>query len=60
MIKYIDDIFEDFPELIEKSARTPHTDNLFKVRDPDEATRNGSWTRHTGSTWIAKATLGPE
>lgn len=38
MIKYIEDIFEDFPELIEKSSRTPHTDNLFKVRDEDEAT----------------------
>jgi hypothetical protein len=31
MIKYIEDIFEDFPELIEKSSRTPHTENLFKV-----------------------------
>jgi hypothetical protein len=38
MIKYIEDIFEDFPELIEKSARTPDTDNLFMVRDEDEAT----------------------
>jgi hypothetical protein len=38
MIKYIEDIFEDFPELIEKSSRTPHTENLFKVRDESEAT----------------------
>jgi hypothetical protein len=38
MIKYIEEIFEDFPELIEKSARTPHSDNLFKVRDEGEAT----------------------
>jgi hypothetical protein len=38
MIKYIDDIFEDFPELITKTSRTPHTDNLFKVRPENEAT----------------------
>jgi hypothetical protein len=38
MIKYIEEIFDDFPEIIEKSARTPHTDNLFKVRDESEAT----------------------
>lgn len=37
MLKHIDGILEDFPELITKSARTPHTDNLFKVRDPEEA-----------------------
>lgn len=37
MIKYIDDIFEDFPELIEKTSCTPHMDNLFKVRDESEA-----------------------
>ena len=38
MIKYIDQILEDFPELIEKSLQTPHTDNLFKVRAEEEAT----------------------
>ena len=38
MIKYIDDIFEGFPELITKTSRTPHTDNLFKVRGRSEAT----------------------
>jgi hypothetical protein len=38
MIKYIEDILEDFPELIEKSSRTPHTENLFKFRDESEAT----------------------
>ena len=37
MIPYIQSILEDFPELITKSSRTPHTDNLFKVRDPSEA-----------------------
>ena len=37
IVKYIQDILDDFPELITKSAPTPHTDNLFKVRDPEEA-----------------------
>ena len=37
MDKYIDGIIEDFPELINKSAKTPHTENLFKVRDESEA-----------------------
>ena len=37
MVKYIEEILEDFPEEITKSARTPHTDNLFKIRDPSEA-----------------------
>jgi hypothetical protein len=38
MIKYINDIFEDFLELITKTSQTPHTDNLFKVRPENEAT----------------------
>jgi hypothetical protein len=29
MVKYIDEVIEDFPELITKTSRTPHTDNLF-------------------------------
>ena len=33
MVPYIDKIHEDFPEAIEKSAPTPHTDYLFKVRE---------------------------
>jgi hypothetical protein len=37
MIRYIESIFEDFPEEITKTSRTPHTDNLFKVRSPEEA-----------------------
>eukprot|EP00956_Cyclotella_meneghiniana_P042119 scaffold248363_cov77-Cyclotella_meneghiniana.AAC.2 len=36
MAKYIEGILEDFPELINKSAKTPHTENLFKVRDASE------------------------
>eukprot|EP00956_Cyclotella_meneghiniana_P014156 scaffold21075_cov96-Cyclotella_meneghiniana.AAC.1 len=37
MIKYIREVLDDFPELITKTSRTPHTDNLFKVRPEDEA-----------------------
>jgi hypothetical protein len=37
MIPYVDKIHEDFPEAIEKSAPSPHTDYLFKIRDEDEA-----------------------
>ena len=37
MIPYIDTIFSDFPEAITTSAPSPHTDNLFKVRDEEEA-----------------------
>ena len=37
MIPYIDTIHQDFPEVITTSAPSPHTDNLFKVRDEDEA-----------------------
>ena len=37
MIRYINKIFEDFPEEITGSAPTPHTDNLFKIRDEAEA-----------------------
>ena len=37
MAKYIGNIIDEFPELINKSAKTPHTENLFKVRDESEA-----------------------
>ena len=37
MIPYIDTIHEDFPEAITTSAPSPHTDNLFRVRDEEEA-----------------------
>jgi hypothetical protein len=38
MVKYIDEVLEEFPELITKTSRTPHTNNLFKVRPESEAT----------------------
>lgn len=38
MVKYIEDMIDEFPELITKTSRTPHTDNLFRVRDESEAT----------------------
>ena len=37
MVSYIDDIFEDFPEIIDKTSRTPHTDHLLKVKDASNA-----------------------
>lgn len=37
MTKHLDDIMEEFPELIMKKSHTPHTENHFKMRDADEA-----------------------
>ena len=37
MMKYIDSIIGGFPELIEKSSCMPHTENLFKVYNVEEA-----------------------
>lgn len=36
MIPYIKDILEDFPEEVNKTAATPASDNLFKVRDHED------------------------
>jgi hypothetical protein len=37
MIPYIDKVLEDFPEEITKSSPCPHNQNLFKIRDEEEA-----------------------
>ena len=37
MIPFIDTILSDFPEVVTKSAPSPHTDNLFRVREESEA-----------------------
>ena len=37
MFQYLDDIIDDFPELITGKAATPAADHLFSVRDTDEA-----------------------
>ena len=37
MIPYIDTIIEDFPKEISSSAPTPYTNNLFKVREENDA-----------------------
>ena len=37
MIPYIDSILEDFPEEITKSSPCPHNQNLFRIRDENEA-----------------------
>ena len=36
MIKYLQKVIEEFPELIEKTTACPGTDNLFKVRDEED------------------------
>ena len=43
MIKYIDKVFDDFPEVIKKSSSTPAADHLFTIRDPEETERQGKW-----------------
>ena len=37
MAQYVKEILREFPEKIEKTSPTPHSDNLFTVRDEDEA-----------------------
>ena len=37
MLPFIDTIFADFPEPITRSAPSPYTDYLFKVRDEEDA-----------------------
>jgi hypothetical protein len=43
MIKYIDKVFADFPEVIKKSSSTPAADHLFSIRDPEETEKLGKW-----------------
>jgi hypothetical protein len=43
MIKYIDKVFTDFPEVIKKSSSTPAADHLFSIRDPEETEKLGKW-----------------
>eukprot|EP00804_Cyclotella_cryptica_P021065 CCRYP_019383-RC/>CCRYP_019383-RC protein AED:0.25 eAED:0.25 QI:0/-1/0/1/-1/0/1/0/272 len=37
MVQYVKEILTEFPEKIEKMSPTPHSDNLFTVRDEDQA-----------------------
>ena len=37
MIKYLNNVIEDFPEIIRGRAATPAHDKLFEIRDDDEA-----------------------
>lgn len=37
MTRHIDKVIEEFPEMITRTSPTTHTENLFKVRDTDEA-----------------------
>jgi hypothetical protein len=43
MIKYLEKVFEDFPELITKVSSTPAGDHLFNIRDEEETTAKGYW-----------------
>jgi hypothetical protein len=43
MLKHIDKIFNDFPEEIGKASLTPASENLFRIRDPDENTKSKKW-----------------
>eukprot|EP00956_Cyclotella_meneghiniana_P038953 scaffold162906_cov46-Cyclotella_meneghiniana.AAC.1 len=43
MMKHIDKIFKDFPEDIGKSSQTPASENLFKIRDPEENDKSKKW-----------------
>jgi hypothetical protein len=43
MMKHIRKIFEDFPEEIGKSSLTPASENLYKIRDPEENDERKSW-----------------
>ena len=36
MIKYLQKVIQEFPELIEKTTACPGTDNLFTVRDEED------------------------
>ena len=42
-MKHLDKIFSDFPDEVGKSSLTPASENLFKVRDPDEKDKLGRW-----------------
>jgi hypothetical protein len=43
MMTHLDKIFNDFPEKIEKASLTPASENLFRIRDPDENTKLKKW-----------------
>ena len=43
MIKYVEKVFNDFPEVIKKSSSTPAADHLFNIRDPEETEKLGKW-----------------
>jgi hypothetical protein len=43
MMKHLDKIFQDFPEDIGKASLTPASENLFKIRDPEENDAQGKW-----------------
>ena len=43
MIKHLKKVFDDFPDIVGKSASTPASDHLFLVCDPEEVERLGKF-----------------
>jgi hypothetical protein len=43
MMRHLGKIFEDFPEDIGANSLTPASENLFKIRDPEENDAQGKW-----------------
>jgi hypothetical protein len=43
MMKHLEKIFSDFPDEIGKPSLTPASENLFKIRDPDENDTSKKW-----------------
>ena len=39
MFNYLNNVIEDFPEIIRGRAATPAYDKLFEIRDDEEATK---------------------
>ena len=43
MMKHLEKIFQDFPEEIGKASLTPASENLFRIRDPEENDAHKKW-----------------
>ena len=43
MMKHLDKIFNDFPDEIGKPSLTPASENLFRIRDPEENDKLKKW-----------------
>ena len=43
MMKHLEKIFQDFPEEVGKASLTPASENLFRIRDPEENDKLKKW-----------------